>query len=205
MSNATFQLSAGHLALDFANTLDNRYIPERQAELLPSYDQFLAFAKQAGILNDAQARALLAATNPRHARLALDRIISLREALYRLFLAAATSGRPPAPDLETLNAALTEARAQKVIGWEAKSFVWRLRGQADKPDGPAWQIAEAAAQLLASEDCHRIRECSEATCRWLFLDKSKNRSRRWCNMEVCGNRAKARRFHARHRSELPGQ
>jgi len=53
------------------------------------------------------------------------------------------------------------------------------------------------SQLMMSDAMDRIRACGVETCRWLFLDTSKNHTRRWCNMRVCGNRMKARRFHAR--------
>ena len=190
---------AGHVALEFANTLDNRYNPERRVDLLPSYAQFVAFAAQNGLVNPAQARALLAATSERQAKLVLDRAILLREALQQLFLAAISSERPSSEAIETLNASLSEARSQKRLFWDRKQFVWRYRDFSDQPASPLWPIAEAAAELLSSPDLARVRECSNPGCRWLFLDQSKNHSRRWCDMSVCGNRAKARRFHARER------
>jgi predicted RNA-binding Zn ribbon-like protein len=193
-----FQLIAGHAALDFANTFDNRYIPERQIDLLSTYDQFIAFAAQCGLANSAQARAL-AAGGERQAKLALDRAILLREAIYQLFTAAISGERPPSEAIETLNASLSEARSHQQLFWDRKEFVWRYRSLPDQPVNPIWPIAEAAAELLSSTDRSRIRECSNPACRWLFLDQSKNHSRRWCDMSVCGNRAKAHRFHARGR------
>ena len=194
-----FQLIAGHVALDFVNTLDNRCDPERSVDLLPTYSELVAFAGQYGLVNPAQARLLLAAASERQAKLVLDRAIRLREALYQLFLAAISGERPPSEDIETLNASLSEARSRRQLSWDRKDFVWRYRGFPDQPASPIWPIAEAAAELLSSGDRARIRECSNETCRWLFLDQSKNHSRRWCDMSVCGNRAKARRFHARER------
>jgi predicted RNA-binding Zn ribbon-like protein len=58
-------------------------------------------------------------------------------------------------------------------------------------------LAQAGCELMTSPDLHRLRACGNETCRWLFLDTSKNRTRRWCDMKICGNRMKARRFHAR--------
>jgi predicted RNA-binding Zn ribbon-like protein len=194
-----FQLVAGHVALDFVNTLDNRCDPERSVDLLPTYSELVAFAGQYGLVNPAQARVLLAATSERQAMLVLDRAIRLREALYQLFRAAISDERPSSEDIETLNASLSEARSRRQLTWDGKDFVWRYRGFPDQPASPIWPIVEAAAELLSSGDRARIRECSNETCRWLFLDQSKNHSRRWCDMSVCGNRAKARRFHARER------
>jgi len=62
-----------------------------------------------------------------------------------------------------------------------------------------WPVAHDAAELLASDQLPRLRECAADDCCWLFLDESKNRSRVWCDMRVCGNRAKARRHYARTR------
>jgi predicted RNA-binding Zn ribbon-like protein len=58
-------------------------------------------------------------------------------------------------------------------------------------------IVRAAAELLTSDDRARIRECGSETCFWLFMDHSKNGTRRWCDMKVCGNREKARRHYRR--------
>jgi predicted RNA-binding Zn ribbon-like protein len=65
-----------------------------------------------------------------------------------------------------------------------------------------WPIVDAAADLLVRGEPERIKTCGSATCGWLFLDLSRNRSRRWCDMKDCGNRAKARRHYAR-RKETP--
>jgi len=74
-----------------------------------------------------------------------------------------------------------------------------------------WPIAGSAGELLTSDDLGRVRQCGGKTCRWMFVDRSKNRSRRWCDLKVCGNRTKARKlyrrkkgsFHARSAVELP--
>jgi predicted RNA-binding Zn ribbon-like protein len=65
---------------------------------------------------------------------------------------------------------------------------------------PLWMLAEAATRLLTSEEMALLRACDSPTCRWLFVDTSKNHSRRWCDMKVCGNRIKARRFYRRERA-----
>jgi predicted RNA-binding Zn ribbon-like protein len=181
-----FQLVAGHVALDFANTLDNRYHPAGSIELLPTQERFLAFARQSGILSAQQARQPTA----QHS---LDRVIDLREALHFLFHSVVAKEPAPRASLKTLNRVLAEARAAQMLVWEKGSFEWRSL----KPVAPLHAIAFAAAELLTSPDRVHVRECSADTCRWFFLDRSKNHSRRWCDMKVCGNRAKAQRFHDR--------
>ena len=191
-----FQLVAGHLALDFANTLDNRYDPARLVELLPSYRRFLVFASEAGILTLRQARILLRRTTARDAARVLKQVVLLRGTLDSLFRSV-VAGRPNGSCLPALNRFLAHARVPEAIGFQRGSFILHRANVAGTPEGPLWPIVHAAAELLASPDRVRIRECGDKKCRWLFLDRSKNHSRRWCDMRVCGNRWKARRFHAR--------
>ena len=76
-------------------------------------------------------------------------------------------------------------------------FVWTWRASQDEPELPVWILALQTSALLTSDALRLLRICHAETCRWLFLDTSKNRTRRWCDMKVCGNRMKARRFQAR--------
>jgi len=191
-----FQLVAGHVALDFANTLDNRYDAARLTELLPSYERFLAFAAQSGTITATEAARLLRRTSPGARTRALRKAIEMREALYLLLLAAARRRRPPRPCLQTLNGFLAKTRTPAALIRTRNGFAWR-RDAAASAAGPLTLIVEAAAELLASPDCAAVHECGAPSCRWLFLDRSKNHTRRWCDMRICGNREKARRFQSR--------
>src|SRR6266567_3663349 len=133
-----FQLTAGHLALDFANTLDNRYDPERLLELLPIYERFLAFGMQCGIINRQQMRKLLLETSEPEARRVLKRVVELREALYVLFRAVAAGQPADRSSLRTLNRFLAEARVPEVIVWHRPHFTRDCRDLAETPDGPLW-------------------------------------------------------------------
>jgi predicted RNA-binding Zn ribbon-like protein len=194
-----FQLVGGHLALDFANTLDFRYDPERFIDLLSSYERLVAFFQQTGIITAQQVHELLANTSESEARRTLRRAIELRETIYFLFLSVLSGQRARSAYLRAFNRFLEDARVPEKVTWQKRSFVRTYRDLAGTAGGPLWAVIDAAANLLTSPDCLRIRECSEKNCRWLFLDHSKNHSRRWCDMKVCGNRAKARRFYARLR------
>jgi predicted RNA-binding Zn ribbon-like protein len=191
-----FQLVAGHVALDFANTLDHRYDPAKRLELLSSYERFLAFAGQSGILTPVQVRQLLGETSEAAATEALAQIVDLREAVHFLFLSVATGDAPPRDALDTLNRWLAEASAARTLAWEKGQFAWRSQTMGTVV-APLYPVIFAAADLLTSPDLAFVRECSAESCRWLFLDRSKNHSRRWCDMKICGNRAKAQRFHSR--------
>jgi len=130
----------------------------------------------------------------------LERAIALREAIYRIF-SAISHGRPPqAADLATYNAELSGALAHSRIVSTAEGFAWDWRRAEDALDRMLWPVVRDAAGLLTSEKLDRIGECADDRCGWLFLDVSRNRSRRWCAMEDCGNRAKARRHYERKRA-----
>jgi predicted RNA-binding Zn ribbon-like protein len=198
-----FQLVAGNVALDFTNTLDWRYDPEHLVELLPDYSRFLAFCQQAGVITPQEARRLINHTSESLAKRVLGRVLDLRETLYVLFLCGVRGERPSTWTMKKLNVFLNEASSVNPLSWNDGRFR-RLRAEpANSPLEPLWRILEAGAALLCSPDVDKVRECGEETCKWLFLDTSRNHARRWCDMSICGNRAKARRYYLRTRnSEL---
>ncbi len=208
-----FDLSGGALCLDFANTWEDRERPV--TEKLGSYEALLAFARQTGLVS-AEARDRLVAQARKDeagAEEAFEAARELREAIYRIF-SARVEGRPAPPDdLERLNAALPDAlgglrveRTDEEDGRESRdgnarpAYVWSRCDASESLAAPLRPIVRSAAELLVSGELDRVRECHGASCSWLFLDQSRNRSRRWCSMETCGNRAKARRHYRRSRS-----
>jgi predicted RNA-binding Zn ribbon-like protein len=199
-SPTVFDLSGGALPLDFANTWSDRDRPE--TESLRTYPNLLAFALQTGLLTAGEEARLAgrAERDPRAAEAALALGRSLREALYGIFSAIASGREPAAADLERLNAALPAALSRLRLEAQGSDFVWTWATSEGSLEAPLWPILRSAAELLTSEDRRQVRECAGTACTWLFLDRSRNRSRRWCSMETCGNRAKAHR-HYRRRSE----
>ncbi len=196
-----FQLIAGHLALDFANTLDYRYDPDRLIDLFPSYERFLAFCRQTEVISAAQTRKLLDRLSELESQCVLKEVIELREALYFLMLSAVHGRSPEESHLRALNGFLSKTRSVDEVVWHKRKFVRSSRDLTERPDGPLRQVVDAAVILITSSDICSVRECSEKTCRWLFLDRSRNHSRRWCDMQLCGNRSKAMRFYARRRKD----
>ena len=191
-----FELSGGALCLDFANTWGDRQRPE--SDRLRSYPSLVTFAGQAGLLGRREAAALLrrARSTPGGAAAALAAARRLRDALYRLFAAQARGRRVPAADLDALNAALQAALPHLKLERRDGRYAWGWQ-EGGELAAPLRPIARSAAELLAGDDLARVRECDGVHCSWLFLDQSRNRSRRWCSMESCGNRAKARRHYRR--------
>ena len=202
-----FELSAGRLCLDLPNTLSRRPT-ERPVELLRSYGHLLAWAHLAGVVDAAQTRALhaRAAEQPKAADAVLRRAVALREATYAA-MHAVVSGQPvPDAALATIDAEVARAGARAiVVPAEPKTgeprFAWGWDDAAPALDRPLWPVTRSLAELLTSDELPRVRECAADACAWLFIDTSKNRSRRWCDMTVCGNRAKARRHYARAKGQ----
>ncbi len=191
----------GALCLDCANTTGWRPQPGDE-ECLRDYEDLVAWAEHAGALDGAESRDLLRAAeaNPRKATAAHRRAIALREAIYRVFSAAAAYRSPDPGDVDLLNKAVDDAYRHLCLTPVAGGFTWEWRGAEGALELPLWKVARSAADLLVSPELGRVRECAGEKCDWLFLDASRNRSRRWCDMAACGNRAKARRNYARRRS-----
>jgi predicted RNA-binding Zn ribbon-like protein len=195
----SFDMSGGALCLDFANTARWTGPPR---EDLPAYDALLAWSEQAGLLEKADARAIrsLAEENPHRGRAVLERARKLREAVHRTFAAVAAKKRARPEDLVTIERAAAEAAAHFRIVPRNGGFGWEVAPDSARAlERPLWPVARSAADLLTSGDLSTVRECALETCSWLFLDRSKNQKRRWCDMKVCGNRSKARRHYARTR------
>ncbi len=196
-----FELTGGRLCLDLANTLNDR-AADAPRELLNSYGGLVDWGRQAGILTEGEAARLVQfeTCHPAEAASVLNRAIALREVIYRTFSAVAGGRSPEEADLAGLNAALAEALSlSRIVPMEGR-FVWDSGVDQDSPDGMLCAVARSAGDLLTSEELDRVRICDGHDCLWLFMDTSRNRSRRWCDMKSCGNRAKAREHYQRKKA-----
>lgn len=196
------ELVGGHLCLDFANTVST-HDAATDREYLAGYDDLVVWARHAGILTQPEAEALIhnAARQPGPAAAALGRAVALREMIYRIFSAFVEGREPGGMDLAALNAGLREASARLEIAPSAGGFEWTWVLDKDELDRVLWPIAGSAANLLTSADLGRVRQCARQGCDWLFVDLSKNQSRRWCSMELCGSRVKSRRYYRRKKQK----
>lgn len=197
---ATEEMVGGRLCLDFANTVHSFYAEEKHDEL-ESYAELLEWSRQAGVVTDAEARRLLREANahPVKANRALERAKALRDAIFKIFAATTAARSPERDDLMILNSVLAESLTHARIVAGVDGFVWGWNEE-DRLDQLLWPLARSAADLLTSDELSRTRECGGESCTWLFMDTSKNRSRRWCDMKGCGNRAKSRRHYERKRT-----
>lgn len=201
-----FEFIGGHPALDFANTLRGR-LHTQPVDHLDTYAQLREWARQARLLSSADTRRLakLEANQPAAARRVLAQAVRLREALYSLVSAIAAGAPPPPTSVDAVNAEVSEAASHLRLGWARaeKKMIWAW----DDPrclHAPLWAVAWSAAGLATSEVLHRVRECEAPTCSWLFLDGTRNHSRRWCDTAACGNRERVRRHYERQRHRLRG-
>ena len=196
-------LWGGELCLDFANTVDPRH-GERRREYLRDYDDLVAWALHSGAIESVHAEKLRreAARRPREAERVHREAIALREALYALFAAAASGTPAPREALGAFHLALARSLAMGRIVPDENGFRWAWADDKEALDRVLWPVVRSAADLLTSERLARVRECpgADGNCGWLFVDTTKNARRRWCSMEACGNRAKARRHYQRVRA-----
>lgn len=196
-----FQFVGNHPALDFTNTVDwtTRGL---EVERLRSYDDLVRWALAAGVivLPEATTLGARAGREPRLASESLKRAHDLRREVHDAMMAIAR-GKPPLQDgLHAFNQALRAALARLSVAWEAGRMVWR-RDDAGTLDLVTHHVAWLAAQLMTSQDASRVGLCANPDCGWLFVDTTKNHSRRWCGMPDCGPRAKARRYYLRKRGK----
>ena len=206
-----FQLTGDSLCLDFVNTLDDR--PSgKPTELLKHYVDLARFAEDTGILSEAQVDRLIERSPhmPEQAQRALQDAIELREALYVVLVAILKKQPVPALPLAKVNGFVQYAAQHSWLvesnerrggaGTGHASMQWRFDDSGSSLESPLWAITRSAADLLSSDDLAHVRACSLKNCQWLFLDTTKNHRRRWCDMKICGNRAKNQRFYRRKKT-----
>ncbi len=194
---AVFKFRGGHVTLDFCNTVHWRRRPT-YTELLTDYDRLVDWALQAAVVSLAEATVLrrLARRQPRRAELARRNAITARDTLHRFLAAHAAGDRPSRKDHAALSRALAQAAAQSRL--QATSTGYALQVADADLSTILWRVMLAAAPLVTGPDLQRVGQCQDTRgCGWLFLDTTKNHSRRWCAMSDCGSLDKARRYYHR--------
>jgi predicted RNA-binding Zn ribbon-like protein len=200
---AVLPLIGGPLCLDFTNTAHGRGTAGHTDNLV-DYAALIAWSRHAQAIEAGEAERLLAASgrHPRAAEAVRRRAVELRERLHRCLLALGRGAKPDPRDLDGINGELSAALPHARLAPVASGFTWTWD---DEPalDRVLWPIVRSASQLLTAPELPRVKQCAGRGCSWLFLDTSKNSSRRWCEMEVCGSRAKSRAYYARRRAKAP--
>jgi predicted RNA-binding Zn ribbon-like protein len=193
----TLELVGGTLCLDFANTVNSRVNTEH--DYLLRYADLAGWANKVGLLSPAQADRLQkrAKQNPDEAEKALASALRIREVIYRLFSQAAKAAEPSKTEMDTFVSLYGESISHGQILKQGDRFTttWKVD---EAFDALLWPIVHSAGELLLSNQLGHVKECP--SCGWLFLDISKNQSRRWCSMNTCGARDKMRRYHKKKKT-----
>jgi len=187
------------LGLDLANTVQ-MHASEHPGETLHTYADLVAWAMKAGLLSSGEAERLFdtAQDQPAVAERVLGQARALRESIYRILVADSGGELPAQNDLAVLNSFLSIAMAGAQMVHTPEGFDWVWVDDGEALGGFLAPVARSVSALLTSELRERVGMCAdEDGCGWLFIDTSKNRSRRWCDMGDCGNRAKQRRHYHR--------
>lgn len=184
-----FDFVAGHVALDFVNTVANRLSPDKRRDLLAGPSDLALWLAAAGLEGGD-----FIGNDVSHAR-------TLREHLHQAFEAFAEGGLPSEATLAAIGALRNEFETGRRLAVSDGAVEFRWSPTAGALRRAFHPILVQAIELLTSDQTARIRQCEGPGCGWLFLDRSRgNSKRRWCSMQDCGNRAKSMRHHARSRA-----
>ena len=194
--SGNLKLLGSRLCLDFLNTLDWRGT-EKSVEFLNTYQDLVVWSRYVGICTPGEARELAKTAKDREAQAqqVRQRAIGLRETIYRIFSAISQNKNPSKEDLTGFNQQLSTSMQTSQIVRIKDGYSWDTTGDKARLDWIFNPIVRSAAKLLVSAELQNIKSCANPACGWLFLDTSRNKRRRWCDMQDCGNRAKASRFY----------
>jgi predicted RNA-binding Zn ribbon-like protein len=200
----SLELVGGRLCLDFVNTATARGSADHR-NYLTSYDALLAWGRHTEVVSTKQAQSLatLAAKEPQAALSALSLSVSLRETIYRLLGSTIRGRRPEGSDLLQVNRAFQKACPHRTVLQKGAGFEWGWEFDPGDLLSILWPVVLSTTELMTSPDINRVRQCAREGCQWMFLDSSKNGTRRWCSMAVCGSRMKSQRFYHRKRKANP--
>ncbi len=202
MDLSTIESEGEPLIIRFVDTVGSRN-SKHPEERLSTFDFLLAWTQKAGIFTAERVSTTKAwaAADPEAAESLRLRAIQVRNAAYRLISAHAAGKPMPEEDIALLNREIpsTYQHLQLAPGLDHLAFRWTE--DRETPEALLWPILRSAVDLLTSPLLDRAGECQNPTCGWLFIDTSKNHSRRWCDMNDCGNQAKARNFYRRKRAQ----
>jgi predicted RNA-binding Zn ribbon-like protein len=192
----------GALCLDFINTVD-LHAPDAAPTfdyLAPGYANLLAWSSHAGTVDEQTHASLLrlARKDGRQAAAVRQRAIHLREALVRIVHALRWDEPQPLAAMDAFSLELDLARARQRLIMRDGYLTWEF-SEENALDAILWPIAISAIDLLGTDAVRRIGECEGTACDWLFIDTSKNHSRRFCSTTGCGNAARIRRYRTRER------
>jgi predicted RNA-binding Zn ribbon-like protein len=191
----SLHLLGGNLALNFANTESGRHGPQHLNHIQSAAD-IVTWARHAEIIDAA------AAPKASDARLFTEGQV-LRQAIYEVNSALAAGQTPPPEFTQSLAKAHGKTLQSATLTARDGKYLWTWQPTEELVDAILGPIAQAAVTLLTQHDHRRIKQCQGNHCGWLFYDATKNNSRRWCDMSVCGNRSKIKALRKRREKREP--
>jgi predicted RNA-binding Zn ribbon-like protein len=202
-TDETPHVYGGRLSLSLVNSLWWRRSAE-PIEQLNEYADVVATAARSGWLSD-QVRAAIdaqAGKQPAQARRQLSAVLDLREVLHGTFATIAAGAQPAADMVGSIQDAAAPGLAELRL-LPATGTGYQLGWTRPTLELPLQLLAVSAMLLLASAELDRVKQCPGSTCGWVFLDESRNRSRRWCDSRECGNRERVRAHYERTHGVTP--
>ena len=188
------------LSLDFSNTVDWRNGDKRE-DNLKTFESLVGWSVKEGIVPQGEAPSILRSAREEHTEdSTLRKAVQLRETIYRIFSSVAHDRRPDDKDLGTLNRFLSDYPVSSSVVRTGQEYSWVVVPGGGAEAKMLWPIAKSAADLLTSDQLTRVTECAneEDGCGWMFLDKTRSGTKKWCSSTGCGNRAKVRAWYDRH-------
>jgi predicted RNA-binding Zn ribbon-like protein len=188
------------LALDFTNTSSGRGFLSHQ-EHLRDFDTIMQWVEHARVMapSDCTYVRTTVAKRPKLGRAVFEQVLKIRELIWTIGTALAEQR----PVSEKLRASLTAAHAESLRFAEMKmrdgAYIWTWDPRRDVQGAILGPITLSALTLIMEKELSRTKRCAGMECGWLFFDTTKNSRRRWCEMRVCGNRAKVRAARAKQK------
>lgn len=192
-----FLFLGGHPAVDLVNT--RPVLEGRPVELLATPRDLVAWLRSSGQISSTEARRLGTALRDPAGHEVLDRAIAYRETIRRGLQAVVDGGAVPPWMVASTNRLMRALPIRLVLETDAQGITLRTRAQIEEPEQALGVLARSVAELLATGELAVVRRCANPECVLFFLDPTRSRTRRWCSMATCGNRAKQRRFQRKHR------
>jgi predicted RNA-binding Zn ribbon-like protein len=189
-------LMGERLCLDFVNTVSWRG-RENSKDFFDTYTDLLIWSRYINIITDIDFKTLQqkAKKHPKEEQKAMKKAIVLRETIYAIFSAKSDGNVLKKDYLSNFNNFLSKTMSHSQIIQTKDGLAWNTDGDKNSLDWILNPVIRSAAELLISSEVGKVKICGDSECGWIFLDSSRNQSRRWCDMKDCGNRAKARRFY----------
>ena len=199
---ATVTLLGGELALDFANTESGRGHESHQDHLQAPGD-VAAWLSHAKAIGPDESRWLSgwATARPAEGAKLLAEAHALRRDVHAIAASIARKAPPPSAAMTRLNAFHGHCLGCATLRPGGSAYHWGWDIERHPVHGALAPVAMSAIAILTGLDLARVKECGGAHCGWLFYDRSKNNTRRWCEMEICGNRAKQKRLRTRREAD----